>query len=458
MAEAKKIEFNPGKILFGVLVIFIGIILLGKSTGLFPVEISFPWWNLWPLLIVFGGLSMLSGKGWLSAVISLAIGLAVIAIVAALLFVNYPKNTSEQTYLISVDKQESATEASIEISTGAGTVDITGGADKLLEGSLVSSFAQPTITSDMNDDIQDVELKMKTEHNFFVIPEKNDLNLELNNDLPLSLSLDTGATDMILDLSEVLAKKVDIDTGASTLDLTFGSLLQEEMEANIDAGAATIMLNIPNNVGLYMNLDSGLTTKDFDKFVKKGEKVYESENYDNTVSKIKLDMNLGATNLEINWIGSEEAQATPEWLAYSSVDKNFSFSYPVGWEKAEGIDNDLLSVDFSDDGQSILQLDSPHYGTGFEMHDVVSTEYFATNDANTKIKMMSLKPTAENIEGNYLALAIWQKGCNTETDAACIDSGDADSGIFIMALGKDEATRNVRLAIMKQILQSFRFE
>jgi len=66
---------------FGLLLVFIGVILLLNNLGI----VSWDFWNyvwpVWPLLLVLIGLRIVFGRGWVGNVIILIITLAIIAFV-----------------------------------------------------------------------------------------------------------------------------------------------------------------------------------------------------------------------------------------------------------------------------------------------------------------------------------------------------------------------------------------
>ena len=66
---------------FGLILIFIGAVLLFNNLGLLPWAVWNFIWPLWPLLLVLIGLRILFGRGWLGNLIVLIAALAVIAFV-----------------------------------------------------------------------------------------------------------------------------------------------------------------------------------------------------------------------------------------------------------------------------------------------------------------------------------------------------------------------------------------
>jgi len=78
--------FNLGRFLLGMIVVVVGLAYLAKTTGWINFNFNVQWLNLWPLLIIFIGLSLISFRGWAGALLGIFISLLVLAFVALLIF------------------------------------------------------------------------------------------------------------------------------------------------------------------------------------------------------------------------------------------------------------------------------------------------------------------------------------------------------------------------------------
>lgn len=73
--RAKKRSYS-GSIFWGFAFIIVGTLILLDNLSLITVHFG-NLWHLWPVLIIGAGVSMLSLRGWLSALVSLVLVLAV---------------------------------------------------------------------------------------------------------------------------------------------------------------------------------------------------------------------------------------------------------------------------------------------------------------------------------------------------------------------------------------------
>ncbi|MFA6171223.1 MAG: DUF5668 domain-containing protein [Patescibacteria group bacterium] len=77
--------FNPGKLFFGLFLIGLGLLYLAKNLGFLPASFNIEWEKLWPLLIIFLGLSFFTGRNWASIIIVILFTIIIIGLVAALI-------------------------------------------------------------------------------------------------------------------------------------------------------------------------------------------------------------------------------------------------------------------------------------------------------------------------------------------------------------------------------------
>ena len=166
---------------------------------------------------------------------------------------------STETYEISEAPVSKSSANKLEIEMGAGKLNIENGSSQLVEGTVtynVDSW-KPKITR--NDD--GIVLSQTNTSNVG-IPDgdiKNDWELSLG-DVPIDLSLSTGAYEGDLDLSGLSITNLSISDGASKTTVRFDSLNPVKMEElNYKTGASDVeLLGLRNANVDEINFDSGV--------------------------------------------------------------------------------------------------------------------------------------------------------------------------------------------------------
>lgn len=302
---------NFGRLFLGLLVILFGVLFFLRNSGLVNVDFALNWGVVWPILIIFLGLSLLSARGVWSVVLGIVVTLLVLALVLGDTFhvtttkesrtFNWGFSTEKdaQSQDIKVAKESGANSAAVNVKMGAGTLNVAGGSSDLVSGTLRSSFMDLKTESKLTDSKQTVTLTGQGTSRVFG-RQLNTMDLKLNNDLPLSTTIDTGAIDMNLDMSDIKLENLDLNTGASSLDLKLGDKV-DTSNVSIDAGASSVSISLPKTVGVRLTVSSGLSSRSLDDFKKVSEKSYESNNYDSVTKKIDITLSLGASSLDVNW-------------------------------------------------------------------------------------------------------------------------------------------------------------
>lgn len=309
----KRRNFNLGRLFLGLAVIMVGLFYLGRELGWIPDTLHFDWNIIWPLLVIFLGISLIT----IRTVWGLALGaLAIVAILglAAASFVlrvgpagsdrgviiNEERTSGPTNEAIDIAKREGVTRAEISIRAAAGQLNMGGGSEKLLTGSFWSDFFELTQKDDVQNGMQMVALEQ--DGNWRGIPRGGSrMELQLNSDLPLAIKLDTGAMGHELDFSGLLLESLEIRTGASDLNLSLGDKAQN-LSVKVDAGASSVSITLPTDAGVRIDADTGLSSRDIDPRLKRLEgNAYQTDSYATAAKKISLDLNLGASNLNVRF-------------------------------------------------------------------------------------------------------------------------------------------------------------
>ncbi|TAN57792.1 PspC domain-containing protein [Patescibacteria group bacterium] len=287
------------RLTIGIILLFFGIGLLAQNFG---IAVNFDFWQIfqfWPVLIILAGLSLLSRGSAFGRLISGLIILVVLILILISFFWQFDSREIKQ-YDFQVGKDSAVTLSNVHIKTGAANLNVSGGSNDLVSGNLKSNITSLETENEVRNGKSDTIIETANGARFFGGRLTNDLNINLSNETPLALTVDSGASKMDIDLSTIAAEDVSINTGASSLDLIVGS---KAASANysISAGASTIRITLPKEIGAKVSSASALTSKNFTDFRQINQSSYESDNFSSTDHKVYFNIEAGVSSIDINW-------------------------------------------------------------------------------------------------------------------------------------------------------------
>jgi hypothetical protein len=123
-------------------------------------------------------------------------------------------------------------------------------------------------------------------------------NLRLNNKIPLTLKIATGASSNYLDISSLKVTYLGLKAGASKNEIKFGSL--NSIQAKIEVGVSQIKLFIPGSIGIRIEADTALTSNNLNELdlIKEGN-TYISRHYSTAETRLDLELKVGVSSLTV---------------------------------------------------------------------------------------------------------------------------------------------------------------
>ena len=189
-----------------------------------------------------------------------------------------------------------------EINFGAGDLELSGGADKLLEADFNYNVAALKPEVEYTDGTLVVR---QPETNGMpdlrdITDFRNEWTLRLNDKIPMDLSVDVGGGSGDLLLAGLSLTSLDITLGAGiyTIDLTGD--WAKNLDVTIDAGAADVTLRLPKDVGARVNVEEGPHTIEATGLTKDGA-IYTNAAYgvSDVTIKVDLEVGIGTINLQV---------------------------------------------------------------------------------------------------------------------------------------------------------------
>lgn len=301
------------KIFWGVLLVLIGILFILKNTGV----LFFTWhsmWQLWPVILILWGISLIPVKDWIKLVLSL-----VTVVITFFAIQHYgPKDRHNWNFEwndrndhdtnnedrvttynnVMSENYDSLTKfAELKLNIGVGNFTIKDTTNKLIEVKHDNDNANYSMTARVEDSLTKIELSLeKGEFNEGKV--RNNVNLKLNPNPVWDLDLNVGAAEVDFDLSGFKTRNLKIQGGASDIDLKVGAALPLS-DVKIEAGAASIIVRVPENAGCEIISNTFMASKDFKGFTKIGKQKYQTPNFEASANKIMIDLQAGVARVDV---------------------------------------------------------------------------------------------------------------------------------------------------------------
>lgn len=255
---------------WGAILLLLGGLMLADAMGIRLPNGATPMSFFWPLaLILFGG--------WM---------------ILGVIMRRQPE--SEQA---SVDLQ-GATEATVRLSHGAGELRITSGASMgtLASGTFVGGLEQK---SRLNGSSLEVRMSPPSQtFPMFGNFERLDWDVRFNPDVPLALTLQTGADKSEVDLRNLNVTSLKVETGASQTNITLPA--RGRLRADFNLGAASLRLTVPEGVSARIRVSQGVSDVKVDqaRFPRSGD-VYQSPDFETAANAVEMQIDAGAAEIRV---------------------------------------------------------------------------------------------------------------------------------------------------------------
>jgi hypothetical protein len=198
---------------------------------------------------------------------------------------------------------ENAQSARVQLKMGAGELNVTGGADQLMEADFSFNVSdwKPKVSYDLSGKKGELVVKQgSAEGGNLSGGARNEWDISMNDELPTDLAVQLGAGESVLDLDSLTLTGVDLQMGAgkTTVDLT-GDYAQD-FDANIEGGVGQATVLLPSEIGVKAKAEGGLG-KISAKGLKKVGDSYVNEAYGESETNLRVDVKggVGAINLKV---------------------------------------------------------------------------------------------------------------------------------------------------------------
>jgi len=261
-----------GNLFWGLILLFIGAFLLGRSLEIIPKDIDLFGVLIPFALIIFGVLILLKGSS--------------------------NRVNPVQPLVIPL---EDANRVDLEIDHGAGMIRVDGRAPSgvALAVNQGSGFDHKvTRTPGV------VMINVDAGPTFipFLGPESGEWVFSLTNQKPVTLNIEAGATRLDLDLTDTKLSLLKVSMGAAGFKCALPANAGSSV-VDVECGMATLEFILPAEVGAKVLLKQGASATDLDlerfDLLSQNPALYQTKNYADALNRVDLNLEGGANSIVI---------------------------------------------------------------------------------------------------------------------------------------------------------------
>lgn len=293
-----------GQMFWGFFLVTLGALFLLVKYDFVTGSFSFVW-DLWPLIFVFwGALVIFKGtmaKPFINAVFGIFLALMIFGFIYSVVWgfdCVYDENDNySEKY--SQDLDSSVKYANLRLDSGAGYFTINDTTYNLIDAKSYGMFSDYDFNYDVIDSTGNLDIQLQSHDiKLFRNKLKNHLDMKLSTKPIWDFEFNVGASKNRFDLSNYKVRDLVIKTGATSTKVKLGDKY-ENTNVDIEMGAASLTLDIPQNVGCRIETDLALVAKNFQDFNKMGDGIYQTSNYDGNKKQMTITIKGGVSSFNV---------------------------------------------------------------------------------------------------------------------------------------------------------------
>src|SRR5829696_8982601 len=190
-----------------------------------------------------------------------------------------------------------------QLKMGAGELNVTGGADQLMDGDFSYNVSEwkPKVSYEVSGQKGELLVKQGSANSGSLDGKaRNEWDISFNEEVPTYLVVQMGAGESDLDLDSLALKGLDLEMGAgkSTVDLT-GDYTQS-FDASIEGGVGKATVLLPSKVGVKAKAEGGLGKINAEGLKRVGDS-YVNGAYGESDTNLNVDVKggVGEINLKV---------------------------------------------------------------------------------------------------------------------------------------------------------------
>jgi len=133
----------------------------------------------------------------------------------------------------------------------------------------------------------------------FIGPSEGIWRFQLTQEIPVNLTIETGASQLDVDLRDVQVQHIELKTGASNSNVTMPARGASVLD--VEAGMASINIRVPENIPARIRAEQGVSSINVDtnRFPRSASGFYQSPNFDTSADRVEVNIKAGVGSISV---------------------------------------------------------------------------------------------------------------------------------------------------------------
>jgi hypothetical protein len=268
--------FHRGTYVWGGILILVGILLFLSNLGILVIDV---WKVIVPSIVILIGILTIWGT---------------------------TRPTRELEARSVQLPLEGAARAALRLRFGAGRLALHGGASA---ASLLDGTFRGGVESQLRRSGSEAQVDLRVPSDFILnvfspwmwwSGHRLEWDMSLAESIPVSLDVETGASEAVLDLTRLMVDELRLSSGASSCQIRMPAGVSLT-KARIESGAASLDIVVPDGVSAQIRVEGGLAGVRVNAArFPKVDKIYRSPDYDTAAKRLDLRIEAGVASVDVN--------------------------------------------------------------------------------------------------------------------------------------------------------------
>jgi len=295
------------RIFAGLLIILLGVALFLSNFDVLTLNWHFIF-RLWPILLVFAGISVIVSNSKLKAVLYAITAILVLVWIFSVASGGWGKfhgifhndgTVHHQEFSQDLDKD--VRHAVLTLNSGAGSFYLSDTTNKLFEATTESNIGNYSLDAEKDASTEKLDFNFdgnNENYHWRWGGTTNKVYVRLDPKVDWKLNVNIGASSSDFDLSKYAVSSADIKAGASSIKIRLGDK-SDTTNLDLNCGVSSITIYVPQSSACQIRDNANLSSKSFYNFVALGGGLYKTANFESSKKKIFIYIEAGISSIKV---------------------------------------------------------------------------------------------------------------------------------------------------------------